>query len=249
MTHVEHHAPVSCVPGLATPRRPTFNRLLAGLPPDDLGRLLPQLEPVRLEVRQALFEPNWPIGHVYFVESGLVSVVAGTNGHGLVEVAPIGCEGMVGLPVVLEAETSPHRAMVQVAGRALRMSADDLRQAIGEIGALRTLLLRYGQALMVQAAQGVACNGRHAINGRLARWLLQAHDREADDRIPLTHELISQMLGVRRAGVTTALGALEATGVIDASRGCITVLDRAGLERASCECYGIVRAEFDKLLG
>ena len=249
MTHCEQAWFAARASSHATPRQLTSNRLLAALPLDDFGRLLPRLEPVPLEVRQALFEPNRPIEHVHFVEAGLVSFVAGTNGSGLVEVALIGCEGMVGLHVIFDVETSPHRALVQVAGRALRMSAGDLRQAMEEIEALRTLLLRYAQAQMVQAAQGVACNGRHTIDGRLARWLLQAHDREDGDRIPLTHDLISQMLGVRRAGVTTALGALEDAGVIDASRGCITVLDRAGLERASCECYGIVKAEFDKLLG
>lgn len=235
--------------GLVTPRQRTSNRLLAALPPDDLGRLWPRLEPVRLEAKQALVEPNRPVEHAHFVEAGLVSILAGTNGSGQVEVALVGCEGLVGLPVIFGVETSPHRAAVQVAGRALRMSAGELRQAMSEIESLSRLLLRYAQAQFVQAAQGVACNGRHTIDGRLARWLLQAHDREAGDRIPLTHELISQMLGVRRAGVTTALGALEAAGVIEASRGCITVLDRAGLEQASCECYGIVKAEFDKLLG
>ena len=235
--------------GLVTPRQRTSNRLLAALPADDLGRLWPRLEPVRLEAKQALVEPNRPVEHVQFVEAGLVSILAGTSGSGYVEVALVGCEGLVGLPVIFGVETSPHRAVVQAAGRALRMSAGDLQQAMEEIEALRTLLLRYAQAQMVQAAQGVACNGRHTIDGRLARWLLQAHDREDGDCIPLTHDLISQMLGVRRAGVTTALGDLETAGIIEASRGCITVLDRVGLEQASCECYGIVKAEFDKLLG
>jgi CRP-like cAMP-binding protein len=249
MSCIEPHALGPHPSGRTAARHRTPNRLLAALPPDDLGRLSPCLERVSLTVKQALVEPNRPIEHVHFVEAGAVSLIAGTKGKGLTEVGLIGREGMVGLPVVLGVETSPHRAMVQVAGDALRMSAGDLRQAMDDIEPLRGLLLRYAQAQMVQAAQGAACNGRHNLDQRLARWLLQAQDRVDGDEVPLTHELISHMLSVRRSGVTVALGALEASRIIGARRGRVAIHDREKLEQASCECYGIVKAEFDKLLG
>lgn len=249
MSFCEQASATAPVPIRIEPRQQTPNRLLTALPPDDFGRLMPHLERALLTVKQALFEPNRAIEHVYFIEAGLVSVVAGAQGNGLTEVGMIGREGMVGLPAVFGVQTSPHRAMTQAAGYALRMRADDLRPAMEEIGSLRGLLLRYAQAQMVQAAQGVACNGRHSLRQRLGRWLLDAQDRIEDGGIPVTHEAISKMLAVRRSGVTLALGWLEERGMIEAGRGSIIILNRANLKEASCECHGIIRAEFEKLLG
>ncbi|HEX2136528.1 MAG TPA: Crp/Fnr family transcriptional regulator [Microvirga sp.] len=235
---------------MAHPSSPSIrNGLLAALPGEDLKRLRPRLQDVALSTKQLLLEPGVPIEHVCFVEEGTVSFTAETERADLVEVAQIGWEGMVGLPIVFGVAATPHWALVQVAGRALRMTADHLRQALDESDALRGFLLRYAQFTLVQASQNAACNGRHKLEHRLARWLLQTRDRVDDDDLPLTHELLSQLLGVRRAGVTTALHVLEAARIVDARRKHVVLLNRAKLERASCSCYRIIRAEFDNILG
>ena len=160
----------------------------------------------------------------------------------------MGREAIAGVPVILHVDSAPHEVFVQVAGAALCMRADDLRQAMEESPTLRRILLRYTQVFMVQVAQGAACNGRHRLEERLAKWLLMAQDRLDGDDIPLTHEFLGMMLGVRRSGVTIAIGQLEAAGIIRQQRAHILVLDRAKLEAVSCPCYEIVKAEFERVL-
>jgi len=224
------------------------NCLLDALAPDDMARLRPHLELVLLSQRQVLSEPRKLIEHAYFPRQGFVSLVQPMADKSMVEVGIIGREGFVGSPVLLGAGTSPVMAMVQAPGEALRISASVLRKEAADSGELSGLLLRYVQALHVQVTQTAACNGRHALAERLARWLLTAHDRVAGDDLPLTHEFLAMMLGMRRSGVTVAVGALKEAGLIDNGHARITILDRPGLEAAACECYRTVQGEYEDLL-
>ncbi len=235
---------------MTAPRRSDIrNRLLAALTPDDFARLAPALEQVELPVNLPLFAPGEPIGAVHFVEAGAVSMMTLLEDGSQVEVGTVGREGMVGLPLLLEADASPSEARVQMPGTALRLDAARLRAALERSAGLRQLLLRYALAYQGMVAQTAACNARHVIEQRLARWLLIAHDRAESDELPLTQEFLSIMLGVRRAGVTMAAGALRDDGLIRYDRGHITVLDRSGLEAAACECHKVTRREFERLLG
>ncbi|TCZ63233.1 Crp/Fnr family transcriptional regulator [Roseicella aquatilis] len=226
---------------------PFRNGVLASLPPSDLERIRPKLQMVELEARQILCRPQAPIRAVYFPESGIVSLVARLERGGSIEIGIIGREGMVGLPLAFGAESSPDEALVQVTCSALRMEADDFQRELARSPALLPRLLRFGCALYAQVAQTAACNGRHAIEQRLTRWLLMAHDRLDTDDLPLTQELLATMLGVRRASVTAAIGLLRRVGAIDIVRGHVTILDRPALERLSCECYATVRQEYRRL--
>ena len=230
---------------LPTPR----NRLLAALPPEDLVRLRPRLESVELVFRKTLHAPGEPVTAVYFPETGYVSRLAGMDDGDAAEVGLIGPEGMVGLAVLLGGDRDGFETMVQVPGTALRMEAGAFRAALEDIPSLRPLLLRYVLAHVEQVARTAACNGRHHTDQRLARWLLTAHDRVEGDAFPMTHEFLSMMLGVRRAGVTVAAGALQKAGLIRYERGRMEITDRPGLEAAVCECYGIARRTEDRLLG
>ena len=225
------------------------NRLLAGLSPDAFALLAPSLRPVELELRQVLHAPDQRIEAAYFPEAGMVSMLAALEDGALQEVGVVGREGLVGLAMVLGADSSPLEALVQAPGTALRMPAAGLRAAFERSPALRAALLRYVQAFHLQVSQTAACNGRHALEERLARWLLMAHDRAGGDRFPMTQEFMAMMLGVRRAGVSVAAGILQKAGVVHYARGCVTVLDRTGLEAASCGCYRAVRRQFERLLG
>lgn len=231
----------------AEPR--TRNRLLAALPADEYARLAPHLERVTLQSKDVLFDVERPITHVYFPEALLGSVVSVMADGSAVETATVGREGMVGLPVFLGTDRTNAQALVQVPGPALRMSADALRAAVGDSPALARGLQHYTQALFTLVAQGSACNRLHAMPERCARWLLHTQDRVGGDEFPLTHQFLSQMLGVRRATVTEAMGALQERGVVDYQMGRVRVRDRAGLEAAACECYAIIVREFDRLLG
>lgn len=226
---------------------PLQNGVLAALPPGDLARLRPRLEPVTLEPRQILYRAHVPISGVYFLESGLVSLVARLERGGAIEIGIIGREGMVGLPLALGAESSPDEALVQVKCRALRLGAEEFRQELDRSPALLALLLRYECAFRAQVAQTAACNGRHDVEQRLARWLLMASDRLEANDLPLTQELLSTMLGVRRASVTGAVRILQRSGAIGFVRGRIAILDRQELERTSCECFAAVRREYLRL--
>jgi CRP-like cAMP-binding protein len=225
------------------------NRLLAVLPPEDRAFLCPYLDHVDLPLKKVLFACGEPITHIYFPEAGLGSVTANLGDGAIVEVGLVGSEGMVGLPIVLGATTSSNECLIQIAGHGHSLRAATLRVAMEQSPALTALLLRYAQAFHGQVAQTAACNARHHIEERLARWLLMCHDRCEGDRLPLTHEFLAIMLGVRRSGVTVAAGALQRGGIITYERGCIIVLDRPGLESTACECYRTVRQQFEELLG
>jgi CRP-like cAMP-binding protein len=225
------------------------NRIVECLPEADRARLGVRLEPVRLELTQVLYEANRPIDRVYFPLTAVASLLTVMEDGAVVEVGTVGNEGMVGLPVFLGSGSIPGRAVSQIPGDALSMPAAAFREEANAGGALQRLLQRYTQGLFNMIAQGAACNRLHPMEERCARWLLMTHDRVEADEIPLTHEFLSQMLGVRRATVTVALGMLQKAGLIRSQRGRVAVLDRPGLEAASCECYRIVRDEFDRLLG
>lgn len=225
------------------------NRLLTALPPDSLARLAPQLEPVELVLRDVLHRPEELIERVYFPETGWCSILAPLEDGDSAEVGLIGHDGLVGLPVVLGEPSDDVEALVQCSGTALTMPAEQLQLAMAQDTALRTLLLRYALLHHTQVARTAACNGRHQIDLRLARWLLMAHDRNDGDEFPMTHEFLGMMLGVRRASVTLAAGLLQKAGLVHYRAGRITITDRPGLENASCECYGVVRRAADRLFG
>ncbi|MFC7544353.1 Crp/Fnr family transcriptional regulator [Siccirubricoccus deserti] len=219
------------------------------LPPEDFARLRPRLEPVELPFRKVLQEPGKPVTSVYFPETGWSSMLAYMEDGDAAEVGLVGHEGMIGLPLLLGGDSDDLEAMVQAPGTALRMDAAAFREELERIPAFRTLLLRYVLVHHGQVARTAACNGRHHIEQRLARWLLMAHDRAEGDEFPMTHEFLSMMLGVRRAGVTVAAQLLSKAGMIRYERGRIEVTDRPGLESVACECYGVVRRACDALLG
>src|SRR5215203_5082928 len=224
------------------------NGLLAWLSPEDFSRLEPQLERVLLPVGMRLVEPDTPIEYVYFLEQGIASVVAITSQGRRIEAGIVGREGLTGIPVLLGADRTPHECFIQTPGAGLRIGADDLRREIASSASLHQHLLRFVQAFMIQMGQTALSNGSHTIEERLARWLLMCHDRVDGDDLATTHEFLSLMLGVRRAGVTLALQALEDRGLISTKRGQITVLDRATLEEVAGDSYGVSEAEYARLI-
>ena len=207
-----------------------------------------RLEMVPLPQKQTLSSPGTSIDHVYFPQEGMVSLVQPLEDGTTIEVGMIGNEGLVGTPVLLGADSSPLEAMVQIPGSALRMPVSAFREEVGRRAGFLGVLLRCAQALHVQVLLTAACNGRHTVPERLARWLLTAHDRSISDQLPLSHEFLSQMLGVRRAGVTVALGTLKVAGLIRNSHAQVHIIDRLGLEAASCDCYSTVKDEYARLL-
>jgi CRP-like cAMP-binding protein len=225
------------------------NRLLTALPDDERRRLAAHLERVELTLRQPLYEPGKPIEHVYFPIDAVLSVLAVMDDDQAVEVATVGNEGMVGIPVFLGVSTSPGLSFCQMPGRALRMPAGRFRDLANGAGAFQQVLQRYTFAFFTQLSQGSACNRLHHMDQRLARWLLLTHDRVGRDQFPLTQEFMAQMLGVRRATVTEAAGRLQQAGLITYSRGILTIANRKGLEAASCECYRIISDEHARLIG
>jgi CRP-like cAMP-binding protein len=227
---------------------PTTNRLLDGLAAQDLDRLRPHLEEVPLLQKQTINAPGVAIEHIYFPTSGVVSLIASVGDGTAVEVGLIGLEGMVGTPVLLGSETASNEAFVQLNGNGLRMPTGVLLDAADQSPGLRRRFLRFAQALSFQIAQSAACNARHVVEERCARWLLAAHDRVDSDELPLTHEFLGVMLGVRRAGVTVAAGSLQRAGLIRYRQGRVTILDREGLEAAACKCYRLTKGEYDRLL-
>jgi CRP-like cAMP-binding protein len=223
--------------------------LLAALSPRDLGLLAPHLEGLDVAVRHSIEEVRRPIKHIYFMAEGIASVVATGLGDKEVEVGLIGREGMSGVVVVMGNHRAPHRTYVQVQGHALRIGVPEFRQALVASDTLRMFLLKFAQAFMVQTAHTAVANARANLEERLARWLLMARDRVDDEQVPLTHEFLSLMLGVRRAGVTEAVSALEGRGLIQGNRGHILVRDRKGLERVAGSYYGTPEAELRRLMG
>lgn len=222
------------------------NTLLKALSPESRASLVPDLEIVDIAYRQVLYRPNDSARHVYFPLSGVLSILAITGDSTGVEVASIGREGMANVNLFLGIDRAQCEAVCQAPAKVARLEGVALRKHTGHGGELAQLLLRYTSAYLGQLSQSVACNRLHPLDQRCARWLLMMQDR-AGDQFPITHEFLSNMLGVRRATVTVAAGILQKAGLIQYTRGKMTVLDRAGLEDASCECYGIVRRMFDRL--
>jgi CRP-like cAMP-binding protein len=224
------------------------NRLLAALPADVLADLAPALEPVALPLGAAIYESGGKQKYVYFPASGIVSLLYVLADGSSAEIAVTGCEGLVGISLFMGGETTPSRAVVQSAGQAFRLNASSLKTEFERGGALQHLLLRFTQALITQMTQTAVCNRHHSIDQQLCRWLLLSLDRLPSSELVMTQELIANMLGVRREGVTEAARKLQADGLIDYRRGRIEVLDRSGIEARVCECYSVVKMEYDRLL-
>jgi CRP-like cAMP-binding protein len=227
---------------------PGENRLLAALPRDVQARLLSKMEKVPLASQQVLYGARTPLTHVWFLLRGVVSLVITMKNEATVEVATIGNEGLVGTPVFLGADHSFSQVLCQVSGQALRMRVDSFKRAVRDHSELHHVVQCYIQALISQISQSTACNHLHTMQERMCRWLLMTHDRVGMDEFNLTQEFLAEMLGVRRPSVTVTAGILQKAGLIRYRRGRIRVLDRAGLEACSCECYEVVREEFDRLL-
>ncbi len=224
------------------------NRLLAALPDAEYQRLIPHLERVSLSFEQVLHEVGELVEYVYFPDQGIVSLLSTMADGSMVEVGLVGNDGVVGIPAALGDNIATTIATVQVPGSGMRMKASLLKSQFQRGGVLQSLLLRYMLALFAFVSQNAACNRLHHLDGRLARWLLLVYDRVKSNELPLTHEFMAQMLGVRRAGVTEAANMLQQGGMIRYTRGKITILNRAELEAASCECYEIIKGEFARLL-
>jgi CRP-like cAMP-binding protein len=236
------------MPGSQSHQKYSFNRLLAALPPSAYASLKPQLEIVSLDFRQTIYEPKQQITYVYFPLDSLISLFT-VMGSTAAEVGMVGNEGMVGLAVFLKSNTTPFKAIVQIPGEAMRMKADVFKQAVNQISSLSSLLHRYTFTLIIQIAQSAACNSYHTVEQRCCRWLLTMHDSAKADQFLITQDFLSQMLGVRRASVTEVAGKLQKAGLISYSRGQMQIIDRRGLETSACECYALVKSEFNRLFG
>ncbi|HWG84346.1 MAG TPA: Crp/Fnr family transcriptional regulator [Deinococcales bacterium] len=225
------------------------NRLLAALPSDELQRLLPEMRVVHLDVGQMVFEREQRLRVVHFPLTAILSMVNEDEHGGSVEVGTVGHEGMNGIPVALDAHGMPTTCFCQIEGDSITLPADVVRREMVESGAFTRVLHRYTMFFLTMVAQGSACNRLHEVDERCARWLLMTHDRADSDTFRLTQEFLAVMMGVRRASVSVAAAALQKAGFITYRRGEITVLNRAGLEQATCECYGIITREYERLLG
>ena len=227
---------------------PRRNRLLAALPQAEWGRWLPHLEPVNMPLGKVLYESGSRLSHVYFPTTSIVSLLYVMEDGASAEIAVVGNEGIVGVSLFMGGESTPSRALVQSAGQGFRLKSDLMLQEFNRAGPVLHLLLRYTQALITQMSQTAVCNRHHSLDQQLCRWLLLSLDRLNSDQLAMTQELIANMLGVRREGVTEAAGNLQQAGLIRYQRGHITVIDRAGLEQRTCECYAVVKKEYDRLL-
>jgi CRP-like cAMP-binding protein len=227
---------------------PRQNHLLKALPAEDYKRIVAHLELVSLKLGDILYEPDVKLRYVYFPTTAIVSLLYVMEDGASAEIAIVGNEGILGISLFMGGETTPSRAVVQSAGYGYRLRAQLLKDEFGRFGPFLRLLLRYTQALITQMAQTAVCNRHHSVDQQLCRWLLLSLDRLASSELSMTQELIANMLGVRREGVTEAAGKLQVAGLIHYRRGRITVLDRPRLEARSCECYQVVKTEFDRLL-
>ena len=227
---------------------PMQNNILAALPALIFDRVAPHLEPVRMKLGEVLYEPGGQLSHVYFPTSSIISLLYVMENGASAEIAVVGNEGTLGISLFMGGETTPSRAVVQSGGESYRLQSKYLKQEFNRGGPMQLLLLRYTQALITQMAQTAVCNRHHSIDQQLCRWLLLSLDRLTSNDLTMTQELIANMLGVRREGVTEAAGKLRDAGIISYSRGRITVLDRKKLEKKVCECYAVVKEEFDRLL-
>ena len=236
------------LPGVTGPQSPAQNCLLAALPADDYQRLLPDLEIVPLPLGWVVYESGGKLSYVYFPTNSIISLLYVMEDGASAEIAVTGNEGLVGIALFMGGETTPSRAVVQSAGYGYRLRAGILKREFDQGGKLQHLALRYTQALITQMAQTAVCNRHHSIEQQLCRWLLLSLDRLPSNELTMTQELIANMLGVRREGVTEAAGHLQKAGLIHYSRGHIIVADRAKLEARVCECYAVVKKEYDRLL-
>lgn len=225
------------------------NRLLASLPPDDFEFFRQHLSPIEFKYKLSLYEAHEPIEHVYFIETGVASLVNTMKNGDAAEVGTIGNEGMVGLPVIFGDSQAPTSVYMQVAGHGLRMKTKPFWDAMQQSASVRKAMLHYSHAFFNQVAQSAACNTFHVLEQRCCRWLLMTYDRMQSNEFPLTQEFLAMMLGVQRPGVSLAAGALQRAGLIQYTRGNVTILDLAGLRKRSCECYQVSKSEFDRLLG
>jgi len=232
---------------MSRPRDPKLNNLLSALPPEDWERWQELLEHVEMPLGQVLYESGGTLSHVYFPTTAIVSLLYVMENGASAEIAVVGCEGIVGVSLFMGGESTPSRAVVQSAGWGYRLKAHVIKTEFKRAPVLH-LLLRYTQALITQMAQTAACNRHHSLDQQLCRWLLISLDRLEGSELVMTQELIANMLGVRREGVTEGALKLQRAGLITYSRGRITVLDRKGIEKLACECYGVVKREYDRLL-
>jgi len=237
--------PPAVAEGSHTPHQ---NHLLDALPSDDFARLSPRLELIPMQLGDVLYEPGVKLRYVYFPTTSIVSLLYVMEDGASAEIAIVGNEGILGISLFMGGDTTPSRAVVQSAGHGYRLKAELLKNEFERFGSTMHLLLRYTQALITQMAQTAVCNRHHSVDQQLCRWLLLSLDRLASNELTMTQELIANMLGVRREGVTEAAGKLQDAGLIRYTRGRIKVLDRGGLEARCCECYQVVKTEFDRLL-
>ncbi|MBD0333971.1 MAG: Crp/Fnr family transcriptional regulator [Cyanobacteria bacterium Co-bin13] len=234
---------------LQQPDPGTKNQLLAALPQEEYERLLPKMEKVDLEFHQTLLKPDHRIENVYFPLNSVVSLLNLMENGETAEVGIVGYEGIVGLPIFLDADSTTNLAIAQIPGKAMKMTAQDFKEEANRPGKLQSLLKRYTQALIMQVSQSAACNRFHSVEERFCRWILMNHDRAQKDDFVMTQEFASEMLGVRRPTVSIAASMLQKAGLIRYRRGNMTILDRKGLEEGCCECYQSVKKDFDQLLG
>jgi CRP-like cAMP-binding protein len=237
------------MPVFARPTEPVANRLLAALPRDEYQRLLPNLQQVSFSLGEVVYEFGGQLDYVFFPTTSIISLLYTMENGASAEMGLTGNDGVVGIALFMGGGTMPNRAVVQSAGAAIRMKAKVLQNEFALGGKFQHLLLRYTQALITQISQTAVCNRLHSVEQQLCRWLLLSHDRVKADELIMTQELIADMLGVRREGVTVAAGHLQDVGAISYVRGHIKILDRQRLEETVCECYRVVKDEFDRLLG
>ena len=235
-------------PAQAVARNPLTNQILASLPSAEWQRWLPQLEWVNMPLGQVLYESGSTLDHVYFPTTAIVSLLYVMENGASAEIAVVGNEGLLGISLFMGGESTPSRAVVQSAGQGFRLLAKDIKHEFNRAGPVMHVLLRYTQALITQMAQTAVCNRHHSLDQQLCRWLLLSLDRLQGNELLMTQELIANMLGVRREGVTESALKLQQAGLIKYARGHISVLNRAGLEARTCECYAVVKKEYDRLL-
>ena len=233
---------------MSLPHTPKQNHILAALPARDYAKLLPNLEPVAMPLGSVIYESGGHMSYLYFPATSIVSLLYVMENGASAEIAIVGNEGLVGVSLFMGGESTPSRGVVQSAGDGYRLKASILKEEFALGGALQQLALRYTQVLITQMSQTAVCNQHHSLDQQLCRWLLLSMDRLTGNELKMTQELIANMLGVRREGVTEAAGNLQAAGLIHYRRGYITVLDRPKLEQRVCECYGVVKRELDRLL-
>jgi len=225
------------------------NHLLAGITADEMTRLRPHLQPVTLTLGKVIYESGEKLDYIYFPTTAIISLLYIMESGATAEIGVVGNDGLIGIAIFMGGDTTPNRAVVQSAGTALKMSAQVMKNEFTRGGAFHNQCLRYTQALITQISQTAVCNRLHSVDQQLCRWLLLSHDRLPSDRLIMTHDLIANMLGVRREGITHAAKRLQTAGYISYVRGDMTILNRKGLETNVCECYEVVRTEYERLLG